>query len=251
MVGSWAMNVSNLNSFIQEFDIQFGEWEYGMRQATVPSESPLSGPEKIKSLYTHSRYYVRSLNNASTMPMAFYDNGRALAFISKHKGLNKGKLIVTGEMGMLGKTSAGGHIEQADNEEFVKNLLAYIKGSVDLSVMKVIVKGRNIVAGDSVKVVTVLKNLGAMDSSEVKVWFALFDVIKLTGEPKNEIKMLKTTMVNSVPAGKKSRLSQIVKIPTFAQPDEYLLLVEVNPVGINIDSEPGNNIKFSKKFIVQ
>jgi hypothetical protein len=148
---------------------------------------------------------------------------------------------------MIAKESSISEIDLADNRALAANIIEYfLNGGFDLYIKKTKVKGRNIVAGDTVKIVNKIKNLASGDSTDTEISHVLAEFSQVQGGPGDEIGTLGTNKVQSIKGNKKTKITTVVTLPSNLSPGEYVVITTINVS----DQNSENNIKSSRKFFV-
>lgn len=244
-----VMDMVNYNSFLIDYGIEFYEWEIGDMNGTVPAGCPVSGPRTIKKLITYRRNYFNIIKGNATV-IAVSESGKTFGVISKHNNLKKGKVVALGCLRLTYAPAYGGWIDKADNEAFVYNVLNYIYGGYDFSVLLSKFRGKNLSAGDEITAIGKFKNVGTSESEQIKVRFYLSSDGTFPVVPPGDNMTLKTATLAPLQPGKAKKIKIKVKIPQWITPGDYYLLTVADPDGKSSDSNTDNNYKASNKKIV-
>jgi hypothetical protein len=244
-----GIDTFNIGGFTGEFGIKFGAMsKLGSQQGTIVSGSILSGP--TPAAIFRSPYFRSELNVDESLAkvQARLSSGKPLIAIAKLSGdFAPGKLLVHGDASMIAKEVSISEIDLADNRALAANIIEYfLNGGFDLFIKKTKLKGRNIVAGDTVKIVTKIKNLASGDSTPTDITHVLTEFSQVRGGPGDEIGTLGTSDVQSVKGNKKTKVTTVVTLPSNLPPGEYVVITTINVS----DQNSENNIKSSKKFFV-
>ena len=250
IVMGWAIG-GNEDSFLQEFGMQFMEFKSYNNYGYVPAASSLAGPNEIDRTFHVGYKRIRIIDKSKAKAIGYTDNGAIHTAEAIGKTIGKGKILVCNSLGMFIDENKGGVIHKADNINFIKNLLEYCKGSIDLGVIFAKPRGKNLFPGDQLTLIAKVKNFGSVASGTTKLTFYLTDDGSLDEpSPSATISKLKTITVDPITPLKKKKLSVNAKLPSWVGPGTYYLVAEVDPEGKCNDTNVNNNILVAKKKLV-
>lgn len=242
-------------SFIGEFGVGYGPFDYFGRHFTLPPNSPLAKPLIINDLAAAYMRELQVTNNTRAQVILRDDDGNPMMTRSiSYAG--KGEVLVIGCPYILFNDASDPGIQHFDNDRFVKNLFTYIKNKFDenntenapdLNLYKLKTKGgSNFLPGDKIKFVAKIKNIGNSNGKATEIAFYLSKLgSSLTA--KVEITSSGVPAINSK---KKKKIIKTVFLPNGLKPGTYEVIAVVDPDGTGNDKNSDNNTLKSKKKII-
>jgi hypothetical protein len=241
---------SSIGQFAWEYGIRFGPRQYRLWSAQIQQDSPLAKPEPVYSVgrsFGVAWIIFLRIDELLAEPVAITQNDDIAIALSTSPDLGAGRLVMLGSPFLWYRYYGVNYIAEYDNRMFGLNVMKYLAHQdVDLMIKKTKVKGRRIIPGDVVKIVTKIKNLGYGDSTLANITHVLTEFSQVKGGPGDEIGTLGTNTLQSIRANKKTKMITVVQIPSNLTPGEYVVITTINAK----DSNAENNIKASKTFDV-
>ena len=244
----YAPDLQNLGSFLMDYGINFFDYTGPSNPMIldVVENSTLNLPRPCKKLSISDRWVYLDVDDNNASAAAVTSGGRVLAAVSKHKNLKKGRLVVIGESRMF----TNKYINKKDNEDFGLNVMEYLYGSCDLTVLVSKYRGSNLRAGKNIKLIGRIKNIGNRDSKPTKVRFALKAADDLPASNDAMI-ILDTLDLPALTPDKRKKLKTKYEIPDDMAAGDYYLVTIVDPAGDSGDRNTANNSRDSKKLTIQ
>ncbi len=240
--------LESLGRFISSYGIKFASPSVNDAIASVDKDSPLSGPHPATEVCSPDMRELLGIDESKADAVAAFGDGGIHTAFSVHKGaLGLGRLVVCGDASLASTTGAPPVIEMADNTNFLKNILLYLKGGADLGISMVKFRGKSATPGASVVVISRVKNFGNLSSGKGKVSVLL--VSNDDSQPSFELDPLKTVKIKPLAPGKSKRFRVTVSIPPGVEAGEYLVLVKVESKGEAGDTDTANNSMASRKSL--
>jgi hypothetical protein len=245
----WYGEKSNLNSFTMDFGLWYGYDRSYDTYAKVLPASPLSKPSKCDAIGSKEIGRVQVVINTKYAQVVAREEKQfndIFVALSISKNLGKGRLVIIGYDMLFYDT----WIETYDNRAFAKNLFRYLAGGgADLKVMLSKITGTNLSAGSAANIIGKVKNISATESESTSLSFILSDSNTYPVRPSANTAVLKTVTIGALNPNKKIKVKTTAKIPSWILPDDYYLIVVVDPENETGDTDTSNNYKAGKKSV--
>ena len=240
--------LESLGRFISDYGVQFAASSSNDAMASVDKDSPLSSPHPAAEVRSPYLRELLGIDESKADAAAVFQDGGIHTAFSVHKGaLGLGRLVVCGDANLATTDGPQPVIGMADNTNFLKNILIYLKGGADLGISMVKFRGKSATPGARVVVISRVKNFGNLSSGKGKVSVLL--VSADDSQPSFELDPLKTVKIKPLAPGKSKKCKITVSIPLEVEEGEYLVLVKVEPKGNGGDTDPANNSMAGRKSL--
>jgi len=246
MVCQGYADLSNLGSFLVDYGIRFNPKTSQDTLAGVLSGSPLSGPRLCRQIgYNETGRVYQLLDQGNAQAAAVTGSGYIVSSTSTHKNLGRGGIVVIGYdclfMNMF--------IDDHDNSAFALNVMDYLTSGFDLSVGLCKFKGRNVTAGDRVRVIGRVRNVSSKRSEATSVRFVLSSTNAYDGSPPEVVATLGNVNLPALGPGGFKKVKKKFRVPSGVAPGDYYVIAVADPDGTSGDANADNNYKASRKRI--
>ena len=246
MVCQGYADLSNLGSFLADYGIRFSPQLSKDTLAGVLSGSPLSGPRVCRQIgYNEEGRVYQLLDQGNAQAAAVTASGYIVSSISIHKNLGSGGIVVIGYDCLFMNMCIDDH----DNSAFALNVMDYLTGGFDLSVGLCKFKGRNVTAGDRVRVTGRVRNVSSRRSEATSVRFVLSSTNTYDGSPPEAVATLGDVYLPALGPGESKKVKKKFRIPSGVAPGDYYVIAVADPDGTSGDANADNNYKASRKRI--
>ena len=246
---NWSY-IRNEDTFTIEYGIEYRDTSNNNNYGYVPDSSPISGPYNIAKTHPGELIHLRIQDTSEAVALAYTDAGKIYAAEAIGSKVGKGRMFVLSCMRGIHDNSVLGYVNDNDNKNFLRNLMAHISGKTDLSIIRVKPKGTRLEPGDKFTCVAKIKNIGSKESDSVKLEFYITDDGSIEDEvaaPPALIKMVKRVNFQALAPGKSRLVKVEAKIPNWLNPGSYVLVAKVDAKETGNDDNYENNIKIGKK----
>ncbi len=163
VVGTETSDLANLNGFVKKYQLSFANVAAGAGVISVPAGSLLSGPVDASVVSAGDKVVTINTDSGAEASILLGD-GRAICAVSLDKSkLDKGRLIVLGDVDLLGDEK----LDEADNRSLAGNILTWLRGGYEFAAVKASFSGNKVQAGGTLSAAAKITNLGYASSEPV------------------------------------------------------------------------------------